>query len=60
MTLKPVFTTSMMKEWSSIQIKPAVQNNLFECENLEFIQQSQVCDGRADCRDGTDETNCCE
>ena len=30
----------------------------FQCDNQECIHEIFVCDGKKDCRDGSDETNC--
>ena len=42
--------------------EPSAENmrNLFQCDNLEYIQLSNVCDGNVDCVDKADERNCCK
>ena len=37
-----------------------IDKSLFECGNGELIQQIRVCDGNKECKDGSDERNCCE
>ncbi|XP_048738543.2 uncharacterized protein LOC125653234 isoform X2 [Ostrea edulis] len=47
--------------WSNGTIVPKnekVRNILFHCGNTELISKLFVCDGKNDCSDGSDETNC--
>ena len=38
--------------------KPAVPQNSFMCFNHGFTDAGNVCNGRQDCVDGSDEINC--
>ncbi len=43
---------------TKLQPVGTIADNMYQCENGEYIQFSLVCDGNPHCRDRTDEQNC--
>ncbi|RWS13828.1 G-protein coupled receptor GRL101-like protein [Dinothrombium tinctorium] len=55
---EPLYNSLHLPDETAI-IQSVVKERYFVCENMEVISITQRCDGTAECRDGSDESNGC-